>query len=478
MCGILLLKGTSASQNIKKCLKILKHRGPDNTSIWTNNDISLGFVRLAINGEKSYGNQPYEYGKYVGVFNAEIYNHNDIRDKYNFIDDSKCDTQVILPLFANYIDKILSILDGFYSGVIIDQQKRQIYLIRDHIGKKPLFYGKSKENYFITSELKAINKIDWFQQVPLGLSVLNYDFNSLRILQQHKIFDFENDLYNLISNAVLKRIPSIDQKIGVFLSGGIDSSIIAYMANNMHPDVSYFVLGDENSCDMKMANLLINRYKLNNIIRVPLPRKEKLLKLIDQVVYYSESFNPSIISNGLATFLLSKEASKEGIKVVLSGEGADELFGGYHYHMDNTQWKNLQSNLINDMHFTELRRLDLCSMANSVEVRCPFLDQKVRHYAEQLKAKKIFELNRNKVILRKTFSDILPTEIINRKKISFDVGSGIRKLVVNYLTINNNTERESLYAIWKEKYPHYKPEEYFYAYPVLDSAIDKRGIGQ
>ena len=123
--------------------------------------------------------------------------------------------------------------------------------------------------------------------------------------------------------------------------------------------------------------------------------------LFREVVKSTESFNPSIISNGLATYVLSKAVNDAGIKVVLGGEGADELFGGYHkFTSADSNWKEIRNQLINDMQMTELRRLDLASMAHSVEVRCPFLDIKVRNFAESLDFEDLYEGDVNKVILR------------------------------------------------------------------------------
>lgn len=476
MCGILFVKGPKASAKVKKGLDIIIHRGPDDKHVWEEKDVSLGFVRLSINEQNSEGVQPYSFENYIGVFNGEIYNHDEVRNKHQINILSKCDTHVILPLFSKNKDLVISSLDGFYSGIIYDKLSNQIFLIKDHIGKKPLFYGKSNDDYFITSELKALNKIDWFKQVPCGLSELNFDFSHIKLQNKHKITKNSDDLFGLLKEAVEKRIPSNNQKLGVFLSGGVDSSIITALLQKNHNNIYYFILGSESGDDSIMANLIVEKFCLNNVTRVPLPKKNELKNLLQEVVYYTESYNPSIISNGIATYLLSKEAKSKGVKVVLSGEGADEFFGGYHYGLDTKQWKLKQAALINDMHFTELRRLDLSSSAHGIEVRCPFLDQKVRGLAENLKAEDIFQTKMNKVLLRKTFVNILPKEIVYRRKISFDVGSGIRKIVVEYLIRNGLTEKEELYKIWKKKFPNRNKDKYFHSYPVFEEAIEKRGI--
>lgn len=476
MCGILFIKGPKASVKVKEGLDIISHRGPDGKNVWEENDVSFGFVRLSINEQSSRGVQPYSFENYIGAFNGEIYNHDEVREKHQIDISSKCDTHVISPLFSKSKDLVLSNLDGFYSGVIYDKLHNQIFLIRDHIGKKPLFYGKSNEDYFITSELKAIKHINWFKQVPCGLSALDPDFKNLKVLQKHTISEHSDNLFDLLKEAVKKRIPSSNHKLGIFLSGGLDSSIITALSQKYNNNIHYFILGSESGDDLRMANLMVEKFSLKNITRVSLPEKDELKRLLQEVVYYTESYNPSIISNGLATYLLSKEARNKGVKVVLSGEGADEFFGGYYYGLDTKQWKLKQESLINDMHFTELRRLDLSSTAHGIEVRCPFLDRKIRGFAENLKIEDVFQSKMNKVLLRKTFAHILPCEISFRKKTSFDVGSGIRKIVVEFLTRNGNSEKEELYKIWRQVFPSRKVEKYFHSYPVFDNAIEKRGI--
>lgn len=310
----------------------------------------------------------------IGAFNGEIYNADLLEKQYHLLRNSDCDTHVIAPLFAQLGEQVLSELDGFYSGVIYQLETDSILLFRDHMGKKPLFYGHANNNLFVVSELKALQNIDWFEQVPLGISQLDLATGTLTQIARHQqLTSTTSNLLSAMEQAVIKRLPK--QPFGVFLSGGLDSSIIAAITCQHRQDVTYFTLGDSDSIDVAMVERLVKHLGLKQVIYIPLPSEQKLPGLIDKVLYTTESYNPSIISNGLATYLLAQAAQRKDLKVVLTGEGADELFAGYHEQLSEKEWQVIRTKLITDMHFTELRRLDKCSMAHSIEARCPFLDR-------------------------------------------------------------------------------------------------------
>jgi asparagine synthase (glutamine-hydrolysing) len=476
MCGIALLYGPSASTRIDSMMTRLQHRGPDDVGFWKSDRIAIGFSRLAINDITEAGKQPYFCDGYVGAFNGEVYNHTSLASKFRMELNSQCDTHIILPLYLLEHEKILCDLDGFYSGLIYHPATNKLLLIRDHIGKKPLFIGESEGDFFVVSELKAIDRICWFKEVPCGISQVDLQTRSFTLISEHsKEIKPKDQLESTLFEAVNKRIPALDQKFGVFLSGGLDSSIISALTCRLRSDAIYFTLGNQNSTDSLMVQKLCKHLELSNLRSIPLPSTEELPDLIQSVVYATESYNPSIISNGLATYILSAAAKKEHIKVVLTGEGADEMFAGYHYDLSPSQWQDTQAKLIQDMHFTELRRLDLCSMAHGIESRCPFLDKDIRSIAENLDFADYFAQGINKVLLRSTFGHLLPKDIAERRKTSFDVGSGIRAMVVNYLQRNGKSEKEELHEIWCNVFQHDTSDPYFHSYPAFDKVISQRG---
>ena len=467
MCGIVAIIGGGY---IKTTLNKIKHRGKDSLNIFQNKFIKIGFNRLAINDKSALGNQPFEYGNLVGVFNGEIFNADELKKTYNLNISSNSDTAVILPLFKTFGSKVIHHLDGFYSGIIYNKINNDIFLIKDYIGKKPLFYVKSESLEYIVSELKSLNIIDNFQIIPKGFSKL--DRESIKLLEAHKSDSLpKNQLRITLCEAVKKRIPRDEEKFGVFLSGGLDSSIIASIVSKEATNVIYYTLGSGD--DYRSVELLAKQCRIANQLKIiELPHENEIPNLIEKIVYHTESYNPSIISNGLATYLLSEAAHNDGLKVVLTGEGADELFCGY--NIDNCFDKRQE--FIENMHFTECRRLDLASMAHTIEARCPFLDKSVFAISEDCSAHDLIKDGQEKHILRKAFEKDLPYEISNRQKMSFDVGSGIRKLVVEYLTRNGKTEKVELKKIWSKLFTTTRcKDEYFHSYPSFDKIIGKRG---
>lgn len=475
MCGIVFLAGPQAGSRISTCVERLRHRGPDDFSIWSDREFAMGFTRLEINGVGPLGRQPYRHGHSIGAINGEIYNYRALAATHSLTPVS-CDAHVVLPLYERCGVRVIDELDGFYSGVVLQPSDGDVVCLRDHIGKKPLFVGRSMQEIFITSELKALEEIEWFRPLPLGVSSVDARSGEVQQLANHHPVPRHTDVVVLLEEAVRKRLPAVDQRVGVLLSGGLDSSLVAAFVARHRADATYFTLGDKDSSDRAAVDVVARVLGLNDVRFVPLPARERIPELVRRVVYATESFNPSIVSNGLATYLLAEAVHEAGIKVVLTGEGADELFGGYHMFGLGDAWREVRQQLIDDMHVTELRRLDLSCMAHGVEARCPFLDRAVRTFAEGLGFEDLYSCDENKVTLRRGFRGVLPPDVLHRKKTSFDVGSGVRGEVVRYLRRNGRSERDELRDVWREQFTFDASNPYFDSYPVFDAAIDARGV--
>lgn len=482
MCGILVVAGPDAHLLVSNGVVAMQHRGPDETVIRNLKSVCLGFVRLSINGSGSDGRQPFSSGAYHCLINGEIFNHQELKETYKIEQSSASDTSLVLPIYQLLGNQFIGSLDGFFSGIIFDEEKQRLICFRDHIGKKPLYSGKYGENVFVCSELKSIPGYSSFSRVPKGLSTINLETGKPTAFQEKHEYptQLNSDLRTIIVQSVVKRIPSRPIKFGVFISGGLDSSIVASIVKQHCHDAIYYSLTNEASSDYRSTRKIAQHLQIE-LRTVPLPTTKELTFLIEQVVVATESYNPSFISNGIATYLLAQAAHKDGLKVVLSGEGADEVFMGYHMLTPNQDWERIRSNLIANLYFTELRRLDSCAMAHGIEARCPFLDQEVLAFTNQLSYQDFYQVQSgdliNKAVLRNVFSDDLPGSIVQRNKISLDVGSGIRKLVVEYLTSSGGAEIDVLREIWKRNFNDFDENEpHFFAYPIMDKAIARRGI--
>ena len=352
---------------IKDMLLPIKYRGPDDTDIFINNKITLGHHRLSIISLEG-GKQPC-YDRSSGdclVFNGEIYDYKKhrktlLRNNISLIDDS--DTEVLFKFLINFgIKKTLSLIDGMFAFVFYKSKSNTIYLARDRSGEKPLFYSIFKNRILFGSEIKTISCFPSFKSVVNLSSIysyLNLDYipfeNTLlqninkvspghyvkydhRSLSKHRYWklntslkselSFENSLHKLdyLLNSSVKTRLVADVPVGLFLSGGIDSSLIAYYAKKFNNDITTFTVKFSNQSydESYYARIVSEHLGLKNQ-SISISNQELLNSLDSIENNIDEPINdPSIIP----TYLISKFA-KESVKVVLSGDGADELFSGY-----------------------------------------------------------------------------------------------------------------------------------------------------
>ena len=379
MCGIV---GTLSNERIEpnfieNSIKSIKHRGPDADGFWLSNGekVFLGHTRLSIIDLSPTGSQPMEFVdkngyKYIITFNGEIYNYKKIKEElkglgYEFRGDS--DTEVILKSFVEWGRKCVEKFIGMFAFAIYAESEEKFYLCRDRFGVKPLYYQKTQSDFIFASELKAITRFNNFSKkinkkalatyfqlgfVPAPQTIYEdvYKLESGSWLIVDKNLDiktekywsannyFNNDYNNLSEKEILtelekKLITSFqyrmvaDVDVGVFLSGGIDSSLLtALLQNNTDKKIKTFSIGfaendyDEAPYARKIAERLGTDHHEFYI------SSEQVLKNLDEYInIFDEPFGDS---SGLPTFLLSKY-TKDFVKVVLSGDGGDELFAGY-----------------------------------------------------------------------------------------------------------------------------------------------------
>lgn len=575
MCGILgqinLKKDVSINKDIfKKSLDLQYHRGPDDSDIYHDNEFIFGHRRLSIIDLASHAKQPMisECGNYVLVFNGEIYNYEEIKDDliekgYNF--HTLSDTEVLLNAFIEYgIDCIQQFI-GMFAFAVHDRRTKEYYIVRDRLGIKPLYYSRDRDKFIFSSEIKSILKLDNKKRELDNKAVSSYlsfrypilnntffkDIHSLapahyiklteldfKIVEYWNVADkfkeqqddkgeayYKKKLCEVLESSVKYRMIS-DVPFGAFLSGGVDSSVItALMAKNSLETIKTFTIGfeEEGFNEFEYANLIAKKYGTDHkeIVLSGKNYIETMEKLID----FKDA--PLSVPNEVPLYLMSKELKKH-ITVVLSGEGADEIFGGYGrifrspydfkrmkeldtLNLNEDEKKEFSKNfikkylkdsfdseidhfmniysytdfedkkeLLNEAHaldkieeelvakfmnyFDELEddsyynklmysfekvhmvgllhRVDTTTMAASVEARVPFVDHRLVEFALTIPLKyklkwisddaketsivlmsdKISEeYDIPKYILKKSYEDMIPNEVLYRKKMGFPV---------------------------------------------------------
>jgi asparagine synthase (glutamine-hydrolysing) len=365
MCGI---AGVNNYQNydLLKIASALNHRGPDDQSIYYNKNFALIHTRLAIQ-DISHGKQPMHYKQFTIIFNGEIYNHLELRKHLSeFKFSTNTDTETLLYLYAKFNHDIFALLDGMYAFVIYDNLKHSLFIARDRSGKKPLYYYTSNNDFAFASELNTIKRLvkleinenaiysflrnGYFdgeltpyklvQELPAGcyLTVdlntfnckINQHFNILDYYEQSKVNlslqDASDKVESLLIKSINDRLLSSDVEVGAFLSGGIDSNLIVSIAAKINPQLKTFTVkfsGDND--ESAYARLTANQYQTNHT-EISINITEDLNNDIEKILTnYGEPFADS---SAIPSYYVAK-AAREHVKVILNGDGADEMFGGY-----------------------------------------------------------------------------------------------------------------------------------------------------
>jgi len=364
MCGIY-----GSINNLKPDLNELKnslnHRGPDGCGDYTYDNIYLYHSRLAIQDLSEKANQPFHYKHYTIIFNGEIYNHQELKklcDGFDFRTES--DTETLIALFIKYKNKMFDFLDGMFALCILDRKSNQLLLVRDRAGKKPLYLFQRNEKLIFSSELNALKTgipnieineeainaylrcgffykgytaYKYISEVEPG-SFYTIDITS-KVVTKKKYFNIL-DYYMLpkvtnlneaittvdqaLHKSVKSRLVSSDLEVGAFLSGGIDSSLVVAVAAQYKKKIKTFTVKFDGAYDESaLAKLTSNKYCTDHFeLRISIDLDKDIEKILQN---YGQPF---MDSSAIPSYYVSKEAKKH-ITVVLNGDGADELFGGY-----------------------------------------------------------------------------------------------------------------------------------------------------
>lgn len=466
MCGIvcafdLKQPGSVLRPQLLTMAKCLRHRGPDWSGIYDDEKAILAHERLAIVDPTS-GKQPLfsEDKKLVLAANGEIYNHMELRKqfegKYSF--QTKSDCEVILALYKEKGASFLDELNGIFGFAIYDVEKDEYFIARDHLGIIPLYIGWDKHGtFYVASELKALEgvctKIELF---PPGHYLHSRD-GKIKQWWTRDWMKYENvkdnetsieDLREALDAAVHRQLMS-DVPYGVLLSGGLDSSITSALAKKYAdkriesgdkdsawwPRLHSFAIGLEGSPDLTAAQKVAEHLDtVHHEIKFTI---QEGIDAIKDVVYQLETYDITTIRASTPMYLMARAIKAMGIKMVLSGEGADEIFGGYLYFHKAPNAEEFHKETVrklDKLHQYDCLRANKSLAAWGIEGRVPFLDKEFLDVAMRINPKDKMILGDSldlhsrqameKWVLRKAFEDILPESVIWRQKEQFSDGVG------------------------------------------------------
>lgn len=446
MCGILAIIGSKASES-KICAhsKRMSHRGPDESDIHiTETGTILSHERLAIM-DINTGKQPIQGSSTAWmVHNGEIYNYRELKKNelkgHSF--RTTGDSEVIVHMFEKYGPECVEKLDGDFAFVVVDGE--DFIAARDPIGVKPLYYGKDEEGaLWFASEMKVLaDQCVEFQAFPPGyyytpstgfVQYFRPSWQDEETCTQEAHLD---KLREALVAATRKRLMA-DVPLGVLLSGGLDSSLTSAIASRLlraeGKELHSFSIGlDADAPDLKAAKKVADFLgTIHHEIHFTI---EEGIQIIKKLIWHLETYDVTSIRASTPMYFLSKAISEKGIKVVLSGEGADEIFGGYLYFKNAPSAKEFQKETIRRVQrlsTADCLRADKSTMAHGLEARVPFLDKEFLQTAMEISAVEKMPATYEgveKYILRKAFDTpqdpFLPEEVLWRQKEQFSDGVG------------------------------------------------------
>jgi len=498
MCGIVCafdIKSNSdeVRSNVLRMAKKVRHRGPDWSGIYSNEKAVLAHERLAIVDPTS-GKQPIisDDGHKVIAVNGEIYNHIYLRERYtpdyNFKTESDC--EVILALYQKKGIDFLNDLNGIFAFALYDSSNDKYLIARDHMGIIPLYIGWDKQNiFYVSSELKSLegvcNKIELF---PPGHYLDSSDGKLIKwYIPNWTLFDSVKGsetkirlIHDSLSAAVKRQLMS-DVPYGVLLSGGLDSSITSALAKKFAskriesndqqdawwPQLHSFSVGLEGAPDLKAAKIVADHigtvhHEINFTV-------QEGIDAIRDVIYHLETYDVTTVRASTPMYLMARAIKSLGIKMVLSGEGADELFGGYLYFHKAPNSKEFHEETVrklDKLHQYDCLRANKSLAAWGIEGRVPFLDKEFIDVAMGINPEdKMIKNGRiEKWVLREAFKDYLPESVLWRQKEQFSDGVGyswidsLKELVSNEVS---NSDFENASKIFPINPPQNKEEFYY-----------------
>ena len=498
MCGIvgvfdLKVDTQTLRPQVLEMSKKIRHRGPDWSGIYCGEKAIIAHERLSIVDPES-GGQPLlsKDKKLILGVNGEIYNHQELRakykDSYEFLTGSDC--EVILALYRDKKEKFIDDMNGIFAFCLYDEEEDSYLIARDHIGIIPLYMGWDKYgDFYVASELKALEGYcTKIQEFPPAHYLYSKE-GEIKRWHNREWTEYENvkdnpanvdELAKSLEAAVHRQLMS-DVPYGVLLSGGLDSSITSALAKKFSakrvedgdehdawwPQLHSFVIGLEGAPDLKAAKEVADYIgTIHHEIHYTI---QEGLDAIKDVIYHIETYDVTSVRASTPMYMLARVIKSMGIKMVLTGEGADEIFGGYLYFhkAPNAEEFHKESvRKVSRLHMYDCLRANKSLAAWGVEGRVPFLDKEFLDVAMRFnpEAKMAKDGKMEKWPVRKAFENILPQSVAWRQKEQFSDGVGygwidtLKKIAMEQVT-------DEMMENAKFRFPVHTPlnkEEYMY----------------
>lgn len=469
MCGITVFFGDHTVANLDLFFKRGSKRGPEETIYECNQDVHLGFHRLAINGLNKESSQPLHFKNYVLVCNGEIYNYKELIEKYHFTMETNSDCEVILKLYDLFKEECVYELDGEFSFVIHDLSNDQIFAARDSYGVRPLYLNQYNDSFCLSSDLSPMMflPMDQVNHFPPGhyATFTKNGVYELMFTEFHFIkripSSFEK-VYLSFCNAVEKRVSNSERPIACLLSGGLDSSLVAALAARycrQHGTIlETFSIGLPGSEDLKYSSKVAEH--IGSTHTQIICSEDEFFDSIPKVIRDIESYDTTSVRASVGNWNVGKYIKENSqAKVILNGDGADELMGGYLYFSscpDKDEFDKECRRLLKDIHCFDVLRSDKSIASHGLEPRTPYLDKDfVNTY---LSMPIDVRFHKDKYLMRNIINsfdpNLIPSEILYRKKEAFSDGvSGLDR---------------SWYQMIQEKIPVIEHIEYSHNPPTTD----------
>lgn len=457
MCGIICLLQRDKSVDVDtahKCLSYLSDRGPDKSAdkILLDGHLYMGFTRLAIMDLTDAGLQPFEDENGIIICNGEIYNYRFLAEKYGIDLKTSCDCEVLLPLChkIGFYSMIKDELNGEFAMVYYDKKAKKIYAARDRYGVRPLYYGHNDTGFGFASELKALNPVMTFIEQhpppyiyeidvedagrhPDKVTPTNYFpdriqyhfYEDIRTDCEQNLDTVRERINFLLTQAVTRKLGA-HRKMGFLLSGGLDSSLIVAIATKIlgQENMVCFSVGVDGSPDVEASKEVVKYLGIKHHHIIPFNLEEGF-DLLSDIIRDVETYDVTTVRASAPQYIMAKYIrDNTDVRVILSGEGSDEIHGSYRYFRDAPTLDDFHRErirLVSELHWFDNKRTDRTMAHHGLEVRVPFLDFDYVDYVLKMDPK-LFTHSRDhmeKILLRDSFKGYLPNSILYRSKEAF-----------------------------------------------------------